>query len=106
MKFSFRTCPVQYRNAILHVVGQMEDMSQIVSTGDIAACFGVSKPTAQKYLKNLCNEGWLNQVNVTWRPNADKFIWQLTSISKFEYREKRYQHSYLAFLDNKYGSVA
>lgn len=102
MKFTMRTAPFQFRNAILHMIGQMQDMQQTVTTSDIAIFCGVSKPTAQKYLRDLWRTGSLNITIREWHKNAKVFEWKLTERSFENYKMHAYIGGYKRMLEMKF----
>jgi len=90
------------RQAIIHMIGQMEDMSQTVKTGDIARFLNVTKPTAQKYLKDLSYSGSIQCMSREYRTNARCFEWKLTARARAYYVDGVFKMNYQKFMEQKW----
>jgi len=102
MKMSMRSTPIAMFQTILHMVGQMEDMSQTVKTSDIARFLNVTKPTAQRYLKDLSYSGSLQCIPRDYRSNARCFEWKLTTRARAYYADNIFKYSYHKFMEQKW----
>jgi len=102
MKMSMRSTPFAMKQAILHMIGQMEDMSQPVKTGDIARFLNVTKPTAQRYLRELFEHGSLACIKHTYRTNAKCFEWDLGIRARRNYVDGVFKMSYQKFIEQKW----
>jgi len=89
--------------AILQLVGDMERMKQTVKTSDIAAFFGVTKPTARKYLCDLMKGGNIECAILPYRKFADVHIWTLTDKGKKHHRRGSFKASYLTYVRKEKG---
>jgi len=102
MAITYRSSPHIIQSALMHMVGQMEDMKIDCSTADIAHWLGVTKPTAKKYLKALYEGGYIESEMLPYRPNFPMFIWTLSNSGRKLYYENRLCESYHLFRESRY----
>jgi len=102
MKISMRATPFIMKQAIMHMIGQMQDMSLTCKTGDMARFLNVTKPTAQRYLKQLAYDGMLKCVTREYRKNARCFWWELSHRSRVYYEGRVFKISYDTFMQEKW----
>jgi hypothetical protein len=101
MNFTYRTVPHTYLAAILHMVGQMDDIGQPVTTSDVAHWLRVHKQTAAKYLKQLESEKRLLCKVSPYHHTATIYTWQLSPIVKQNYRLCKYREAYDDFRESR-----
>lgn len=103
MKFKMKDTAL-HRMALLHMIGQLEDMGKDwITTGEIASLMGVTKPTAIKRLNMLAEYGSLIKATRMHRPNCDAFVWQLGKGKRRMYRNGLLSASYHIWRNEAFG---
>jgi DNA-binding MarR family transcriptional regulator len=102
MAITHRNSQAIVNQAILHMLGQMEDMLMACSTADIATWLHVTKPTAKKYLDDLAQAIYVIRLDGTYRPNRHKHLWKLSLYAKKRYRENQFCEAYHLFREARY----
>lgn len=65
--------------ATIEAIGQLQDVHmRPIQTSEIQGFFGVSKPTAIKYLNIMQSSGYLTLTHRHWRGDAMVYMWDLT----------------------------
>lgn len=87
-----------HRFALLHMVGQIENMGSLnISSKDAARLMGVSLPTALKYLQAMAESGDLLKIINHHRSNAKAYRWALSGRSKRRYINNHFKDCYHAW---------
>jgi len=102
MKITYRSSPAQFQMALLHMLGQMEDMHMAVTTADVAAWCGVTKQTAKKYLDRLYDNFHLNRFDDPYHTHFTRHLWELSIDPKKRYRNGEFCNAYLMFMEQKW----
>lgn len=87
------------RMAVLHMIGQMWDMQQIVKTSDVATWLGCTKATARTYLDRLENSHAIAKSVGDWRPTVPVHYFRLTEASYRLYQSGTFLGAYNIVLD-------
>lgn len=101
MKFSYRSAKWSVLGSILHMVGQMEDLRQIVKVSDVALWCGVTKQTARRYVNELTQERYLIEHSNPYRGNIHIYTYTLTPHARRDYNKKEYKPYYRQMMESK-----
>jgi len=84
--------------ALLHMIGQSEDMGIECNTAIVANYAGLSKTAILPRMWDLLDSGYVECHVDDHRPNAVKFVFALTKCGRDMYNEKRFQRSYRSWV--------
>ena len=103
MNHKYNGC-TYHRLALLHVIGQLEQVNDCATLADIARFMNVSKPTAMKYLKPMIDNQEICKAEQNYRSNAKKYKFYLFEDIRDEYKSGHYWKAYMLYSNIHFGA--
>jgi len=97
MKHRFNPQNFVHRNALLHLIGQCEQMNMNVTNRMVADWLGCTKASASKYLKAIAENGTLIMTEKKWRGDAKVYSWRLSKLQMNMYLVGEFKSHYKIF---------
>lgn len=92
-----------HRRALLHAIGQLEEISGGATVREAARFMNVSKPTAQRYLKAMESNGEIYSLWEDYRSNCGKRVYFLKRDVFHEYVNNAFSLEFKLFASMAHG---